>query len=62
MIRALTDRRTVFFFLAAIVSVLMVPVAPADFRNVCWIVAAVYVVLSAAMALDTWSRNRKLRR
>ena len=56
------DKRVLFFVGAAAVSVVLVPVAPDKFRNVCWVVAIAYVVLAIASALDSWSRNNTVRR
>ena len=55
------DRRVAFFAIAGFLCVLLVPVAPPDFRTVCWVVAGVYFVLSAAWALDAFSRRRHAR-
>ena len=52
------DRRITFFLIAAIVSLLLLPLSPPEFRIVCEITAAVYVVLALAVALDQWSRRR----
>ena len=52
------DRRIWFFLGAALVCLLLVPVATDKFRAVCLITAAAYVVLAGATALDQWSRRR----
>jgi len=56
------DRRVLFFVGAAAACVLLVPVAPDEFRKVCWIVAIVYLVMAAASGLDSYSRNHAVRR
>jgi hypothetical protein len=56
------DRRVLFFVGAAAACVLLVPVAPDEFRTVCWIVAIVYLVMAAAAGLDSYSRNHAVRR
>jgi hypothetical protein len=48
----------VFFVVAALVCVALVPLSDAGFRWVAWVTAAVYVVLAVLSALDHWSRSR----
>ena len=52
------DRRVAFFLIAAVVCLLLTPLAPSEFVSLCLIVAATYVLLAALTALDRWSRNR----
>ena len=52
------DRRISFFLVAAVICLLLLPLSPPEFRIVCEITAAVYVVLALAVALDQWSRRR----
>ena len=55
------DRRVLFFSATAAVCVLLVPVGPPKFRWLCWLLAAVYLVLALACGLDSWSRNHTVR-
>ena len=57
----MNDRRVLFFAGAAVVSALLVPAAPRDFRWVCWVVAVTYIVLAVASALDSYSRSHTAR-
>jgi hypothetical protein len=52
------DRRALFFVLAAIVCMLLVPLAESEHRWVAEVTAVTYLVLAAASALDAWSRHR----
>jgi hypothetical protein len=54
----MSDRRAVFFAIAAVMCFLLVPVADAEFRWVAWGLGAVYAVLCVASALDHRSRQR----
>ncbi|MFN2608238.1 MAG: hypothetical protein ABR511_10180 [Acidimicrobiales bacterium] len=60
--RAAGDRRVPFFLGSALVCLLLVPLADAQFRWVAWWTAAVYVVLAGAVALDAAARGRPRRR
>jgi hypothetical protein len=51
------DRRALFFLAAAVVCVLLVPVAEARFRNLTLGLAGVYVLLALASYLDFRSRR-----
>ena len=55
------DRRVLFFVAAAAACVLLVPLAPTQFRWVCWSVAVVYLLLAAGSGLDTRTRRRASR-
>ena len=57
----MTDRRVLFFATAAVVCALLVLVAPPEFRWVCWVMAAVYVVLAVASLFDGLSRRHATR-
>jgi hypothetical protein len=46
------DKRSVFFFLAAILCALLIPVTPATHRDVGVILVLVYLLLSVASWLD----------
>jgi hypothetical protein len=52
------DRRAVFFLGAALLSLVIVPLADAGHRWVAVATAATYVVLAACSALDHISRGR----
>ena len=52
------DRRALFFVLAAVACVLLIPLAEPEHRWVAEVTAITYVVLAAASALDAWSRSR----
>lgn len=52
------DRRAVFFIIAAVISVALVPVSDAKLAWVPKLTAAAYVVLAALSALDAFSRRR----
>ena len=54
------DRRVSFFLGAAILSLILVPVSPPEFRIVCEVTAGVYAVLALATALDRRSRRLDL--
>ena len=54
------DQRVSYVLGAALVSLLLLPLAPSEFRIVCEITSAVYVLLALATALDRWSRRREL--
>jgi hypothetical protein len=56
------DRRVTFFFGAAIVCAVLIPVAPPDLRWVPEAVAAVYFVLAALTGLESWLEIRRERR
>ena len=51
------DRRAMFFLLAALVCVLLLPLAAADFRWVTLGVAATYLLLALASYLDFRGRR-----
>jgi hypothetical protein len=51
------DRRALFFLGAAVVCLVLVPVADAGHRWVAVTTGAVYVVLAVLSALDHWSRG-----
>lgn len=53
------DRRAVFFAVAGLVCLLLVPVTPEGLTWVGWLLAATYAVLSAASLLDDLSRRRR---
>jgi hypothetical protein len=53
------DRRALFFLVAALICVLLVPVAEQAHRWVAEVTAVGYVVLAAGSALDAWSRSRR---
>jgi hypothetical protein len=55
--RESSDRRVIFFLVAAIVCARLALVAPGEFVGVCLVTAGVYVLLAAASALDRWSRS-----
>jgi hypothetical protein len=52
------DRRAWFFVVAALVCVLLVPLADPQHRWVAWTTGAAYVVLAVLSALDDWSRSK----
>jgi uncharacterized membrane protein YeiB len=52
------DRRAVFFAVAGLVCLLLVPVTPDNLRWVGWLLAITFAVLSAASLLDDLSRRR----
>jgi hypothetical protein len=54
------DQRVSFFLGAAVLSLLLLPLAPPEFRIVCEVTAGVYVVLALLTALDRRSRQREL--
>lgn len=56
------DRRAVFFAIAGLVCLVLVPVTPSDLQWVGFTVAATFAVLSAASLLDDLSRSRSGRR
>ena len=56
------NRRVTFFAGAAVLCILLIPVAPADLRWVPEAVAAVYVVLAGLTGLEDWLENRRERR
>ena len=51
------DRRALFFLVAAVVCVALVPVAEAKYRNLTLGLAGVYVLLALASWLDFRSRR-----
>ena len=55
----MSDRRAVFFFGAAVLCALLVPVSNAALRWVPVAVSIVYLVLALASLLDHWSANRE---
>jgi type IV secretory pathway VirB2 component (pilin) len=55
------ERRVPFFLIAALVCGVLTFAAPADFRWVPVVVAAVYLVLAAATALEQWTEGRRRR-
>jgi hypothetical protein len=54
----MSDRRARFFLLAAVVCVLLVPLADHQFRTLTLGVAATYVLLALASYLDHRSRRK----
>ena len=54
----MSDKRAQFFFLAAVVCVLLLPLAGDEFRTLTIGVAVTYVILAVASALDYRSRHR----
>jgi hypothetical protein len=52
-----TDRRAVFFALAAVACFVLVPLAEARFRNLTVVIGVVYVLLALASLLDFRSRR-----
>ena len=54
------DQRVSFFLGAAVLSLLLLPLSPPQFRIVCEVTAGVYVVLALLTALDRFSRQREL--
>lgn len=52
------DRRAVFLFCAALVSLLLVPFSPDDMRYVGVVLAVWCVLLGIGSWLDKWSRDR----
>lgn len=55
------DRRVTFFLGAALLCLLVTPLAPSQFRWVAELTAAAYVVLAVLVTLDTFSRRRSRR-
>jgi hypothetical protein len=53
------DRRLWFFLIAAVVCLLLVPVAPHGLEWVPAVTAAAYVVLAALVALDSFGRRSR---
>jgi hypothetical protein len=53
------DRRAVFFAIAGLLSLILVPVTPSDLRWVPATVAGVYALLAAASLADHISRRRE---
>jgi hypothetical protein len=53
----MTDKRAQFFFLAALVCFLLVPVAQAAYRELTLAVGVTYVLLAVASWLDHRSRH-----
>jgi hypothetical protein len=53
------DRRAVFFLVAALVCVVLTPLAASEHRWVSLTTAATYVVLAGLSALDHRSRSRR---
>jgi hypothetical protein len=51
-------RRSLFFLIAAIAALAMVPVIESHLAYVPKTISATYVVLAAVTALDAWSRKR----
>jgi uncharacterized membrane protein YeiB len=56
------DRRAVFFAIAGLVCLLLVPVTPNDLRWVGFTMAVTFAVLATASLLDDLSRSRSRRR
>lgn len=54
----LGDRRALFFLVAAVICVVLVPLADPEHRWVAWATAFAYVVLAVLSALDHRSRSR----
>jgi hypothetical protein len=54
----LSDKRAQFFFLAAVVCFVLVPLAGEEFRELTIGVGVTYVLLALASALDYRSRHR----
>jgi flagellar biosynthesis protein FliQ len=52
------DQRALFFFIAAAMAALLVPVTDDSLRYVPTIVSVVYVILAAASYLD-WRTNKR---
>ena len=55
--RRWVDRRAVFLLCSAVVSLLLVPVAPHDFEYVGVVVAVWCTILAIGSWLDKWSRE-----
>jgi hypothetical protein len=55
--RRWVDRRAVFLLCSAVVSLLLVPVAPPDFEYVGVVVAVWCTILAIGSWLDKWSRD-----
>ncbi len=55
--RRWVDRRAVFLLCSAVVSLLLVPVAPPDFEYVGVVVAMWCTILAIGSWLDKWSRD-----
>ena len=53
------DRRAVFFAVAGLVCLLLVPATPDNLRWVGWLLAVTFAVLSAASLLDDLARRRR---
>lgn len=53
------DRRAVFFVVAALICVALIPLGADKYRRVAEIVAAAYLVLAALSFLDARSRGRR---
>lgn len=53
------DRRAVFFAIAGLLCLALVPVTPDNLRWVGWLLAVTFAVLSAASLLDDLSRQRR---
>jgi hypothetical protein len=51
------DRRALFFLIAALVCLVLVPAADTGHRWVVWATAATYLVLAVASALDHRGRT-----
>jgi len=56
--RRWVDRRAVFLLCSAVVSLLLVPVAPANLEYVGVVIAVWCTVLAIGSWLDKWSRDR----
>jgi ABC-type transport system involved in cytochrome c biogenesis permease component len=53
----MNDRRLWFFLVAAVACALLVPATPGEFRWVPQALVAIYLVLAALVALETFSRR-----
>ena len=52
------DRRARFFLVAAVICLVLVPVADQKFRWVPMVTAAAYILLAAAVILESLSKRR----
>jgi hypothetical protein len=56
-----TDKRAVFFLVAAVACFVLTPVADAELRWVAWGLGIIYLVLAVASWVDERSRRRSRR-